>query len=226
MWQLGDHFLSQLAERITDETDLRQAGRLLLLHEALHLKAHNLTEATAPQVRRFPKILEELDYQADVWAFINDFAYVTAGAESPPKEARPFFLRVVSVALETMRAFDAGSDERKIEIRRLNRYLIWYWQQLRIERQSTLLGILNVLATRPYLEVAGPPVQSSDNRVYFSLDPDRFDEPELALLFHQRFIRIGHGPGTRVRDLLLGFRERDPEKIRDSLKSISDQMPD
>jgi hypothetical protein len=65
-----------------------------------------------------------------------------------------------------------------------------------------------------------------DNRVYFLLDPGKFEEPQLALLFHHRFIRIGHGRGTRVRDLLLGCRERGPEKIRSSLKSISDQMSD
>jgi len=81
-----------------------------------------------------------------------------------------------------------------------------------------------LLATRPYTEVAGPQIVTSDNRIYFSLNEARFEEPELALPFHQRFIRIGHGPGSRVKDLLLGYPERDAEKIRGSLKSISDQL--
>jgi hypothetical protein len=225
MWQFDDRFLVALATQFADPNDRRQASRLLLLHEGVHLKSHGLTGATAPQVRRFPKILEELDYQADVWAFLHDYA-IQLGSKSPSnEETRAFFIRVVTVALDTFWAFDAEGDQQRIEIRRLNRYLIWYWQLLQLEDSSDLPGVLRVLENRPVIEIAGPKVESRGDRVYYSLDPARFNDPELGLLYNKRILRYGHGPGTRVRDVLIGFRERDKQKIRDGLKSVSDQMP-
>ena len=132
----------------------------------------------------------------------------------------------MTVGLDTFWAFDAAGDQQRIEIRRLNRYLIWYWQLLRLEGCSDLPSVLRVLANRPVIEIAGPKVESSDNRVFYSLDPSRFNEPELGLLYNQRIVRYGHSPDARVKDILLGFRERDKTTIREALKSISDQIPD
>jgi hypothetical protein len=128
--------------------------------------------------------------------------------------------------LDTFLAFDAIGDRERIEIRRLNRYLIWYWQLLMLERCLDLEGVLHVLANRPLIELAGPKVETSDNRVYYTLDPAKFDEPELCVVHRQRIVRYGHAPGARVKDVLLGFRERNKNKIREALKSISDQIAD
>jgi hypothetical protein len=226
MWRFDDRFLVALAEQFTDPRDRRQAVRLLLLHEGLHLKTHGLTGATAPQVRRFPKIVEELDYQADVWAFLHDFAIQMTGKNPQAEETRAFFIKVVTVALDTFWTFDAAGEQQRIEIRRLNRYLIWYWQLLRLEGTSDLPGVLRILANRPVIEIAGPKIESSDNRVFYSLDPAKFNEPELGLLYKQRIFRYGQSPGARVKDVLLGFRERNKTKIRDALRSISDQITD
>jgi hypothetical protein len=226
MWRFDDGFLAALVEQFADPSDRRQAGRLLLLHEGVHLESHGLTGATAPQVRRFPKIVEELDYQADVWAFVHDYVIQMAGMTPSDEETRAFFINVVIVALDTFWAFDAEGDQHRIEIRRLNRYLIWYWQLLRLEDSSDLASVLRVLTNRPVIEIAGPKVESSDNRVFYSLDPAKFNEPELGLLYRQRIIRYGHAPGARVKDVLLAFRERDKSKIRDALKSIYDQVRD
>jgi hypothetical protein len=226
MWRLDDRFLAALIEQLPDEADRRQAARLLLLHEGLHEASHGLTGATAPQIRRFPKVVEELDYQADIWAFLHDYAFAMVGKNPTDAETRAFFIKVVTAALDTFWAFDAAGDRQRIEIRRANRYLIWYWQLLRLERCSDLRSVLGVLANRPVIEIAGPKMTSGDNRVFYSLDPSTFDEPEIGLLHKQRFLRYGHGPGVRVKDILLGFRERDKAKIRDALKSISDQITD
>jgi hypothetical protein len=225
MWKFDDRFLVALNEQFNDQDARRQAGRLLLLHEGVHLKTHGLTETTAREVRRFPKIVEELDYQADVWAFLHDYSIELAGTNPSNQDTRAFFINVVTVALDTFWAFDANGDQQRIEIRRLNRYLIWYWQLLRLELSSDLTGVLRVLANRPVIEIAGPKVESLNNRIYYSLDPARFNEPELGLLYKQRIIRYGHAPGARVKDILIGFRDRDKNKIRDALKSISDQIP-
>ncbi len=107
----------------------------------------------------------------------------------------------------------------------MNRYLIWYWQMLRLEFCTDLKSALMVLAARPVIEIAGPRVETRENRVLYLLDPVRFDRPELGLFYKSRIMRYGDGPGSRVRDMLIGFRDRDRAKIRESLKSISDQIP-
>jgi hypothetical protein len=71
MWRFDDRFLATLARQFPDPKDRRQAGRQLLLHEGVHQKTHGLTEATSRQVRRFPKIVEELDYQQTFGRFFT-----------------------------------------------------------------------------------------------------------------------------------------------------------
>lgn len=223
-WQLDDRLLLTISRRFNDSADARQAGRLLLLHEGVHLASHGLTEATAGQIRRFPKIVEEVDYQADTWAFLHEFALNQLLQGEPSLDSRRAFQQIIQIALETFWAFDERADHERIEIRRLNRYLIWYWQQLRVEKCASLPEILNVLGSRPLIEIAGPRIYSSENRVFYSLDPNTFDEPELGVLFDQRVIRYGHAPGSRVKDILVGFRERDGSKIRWAAKTIFDQL--
>ena len=225
MWRFDDRFLATLAKRFPDEADRRQAVRLLILHEGVHETTHGLTGETSQEARRFPKVVEEVDYQADVWAYVHDYAIQNFGKVVPEGGARAFFLNVLKVALDTFWAFDALSDPGYMEIRRMNRYLIWYWQLLRLELCSNLNDVLKVLASRPVIEVAGPRVEAREGRVFYSLDPARFDRPELGLFYNYRILRYGDGPASRVRELLIGFREQDQAKIRESLKSISDQIP-
>jgi hypothetical protein len=224
LWRFDDRLLVSLIKQFPDLERRKQAGRLLLLHEGVHLQAHRLTGATSQQIRRFPKIVEELDYQADVWAYVHDYALQAARAKAVPS-VREYFINVVDVGIETFWAFDADADVSQIEIRRINRYLIWYWQLLSLERCSDLPDILRALADRPVIEIAGPQVETFDDRVFYSLEPARLRAPEIALLFENGLGRYGDSMGSRVSDVLRGFRERNPVMIRDSLKSIFDQMP-
>ncbi len=222
-WQLDDRLLLAISARLRDSHDHLQAVRLLLLHEGIHLASHGLTDATAQKIRRFPKIVEEVDYQADVWAFIHDYVLRCLDSGTSDEDARTFFHNVLRVALETFWAFDAGGERRRIEIRRLNRYLIWYWQQLRIAKCTDLRSILMVLAEHPLIEIAGSRAFTSEGRIFYSLDPLEFFEPELCVLINNRLKRYGQSPGSRVRDVLLGFRDRNSEQIRFGLQSMFDQ---
>lgn len=222
-WQLDDQLLTTIGERFAVAAERQQAGRLLLLHEGVHLRSHSLTEATALEVRRFPKIVEELDYQADTWAFVHDYVLQSRGTVVSDAEARERFIKVIDVAIGTFWAFDAGNDPAWIEIRRINRYLIWYWQLLRIQQCNTIPEILGTLANHPLIEIAGPRVETRDGRVFFSLDPAGFREPEIGLMLGLRIQRAGQSPGSRVRDILVGFRNRDSQQILSALKSVSDQ---
>ncbi len=225
-WLLGDDLLAAIGRRIASADQRRRAGRMLLLHEGVHLESHRLTPATAPAIRRFPKVLEEADYQADVWAMLHEYAYTFASAAEPTSlDARSTFIDIVRTAVDTMWAFNDGPDELdEMEIRRVNRYLIWYWQWLRIERCRSLEAIARVMARKPIIELAGPRVRAEGDRVFYELREPWQVELELSALLEDNGIaRHGHGGATSVPLLIEGLRQRDGGKIRAVLASIVDQ---
>jgi hypothetical protein len=73
-WILGPGLLCAMARRLK-ETDLPSAGRMLLFHEALHHGAQKLTGGNARMMRLHPRVLEEVDYLADVWAILHEFVF-------------------------------------------------------------------------------------------------------------------------------------------------------
>lgn len=218
-WQFSDEFLFYLLRRFPEADDFSRACRMLLLHEGLHAQSHRLTDATALRIRRFPKVVEELDYEADVWALLHELRL--RGNEKALADLREF----VDIALETFWSFDdRGRNLDRMEIRRINRYLIWYWQGLALDRCDTIDDALVVLAEKPVIEVAGPKIQSAGDRVFLLLDQPRYDSPEISGYGRGGLFRFGDGPASRVVELLDGFRQRNGGQIKSALKSIADQV--
>jgi hypothetical protein len=229
-WQIDDGWLARLARRIPEEDRRRRALRLLVLHEAGHRGTQRLTRASSRQIGRFPKVLEEIDYHADVWAMLHE--YSLAGQQSASEVANPrqFVMRMIEIATETMWAFD--DDDlllEEIQIRRLHRYLLWYWQYLVLEvrgrgrRELDLGEVLSVLAHRPLIELAGPPVRARDERVYFNLDPSLVEMPELAVYHEGKLYRHGRHPGFDILELLLAVGARDSSGIIHVLRGAVEQ---
>lgn len=229
-WELGDHLLVAIERRIPDRKRQARAGRMLFLHEAIHRKCHGLTSENGTLMRRFPKVLEEIDYQADVWAMLHEYGFARGDnrGHDPPKateDARSFFGSLIQAAIDTFWAFDdRGERLERMEIRRMNRYLIWYWQTLRMERCKSLDDVLEVLGERPLLEIAGPRVRLESGRVVYRLDEPYDDAAELCLLEQNRMARVGDGAGTRISEVLDGFRDLDGEKIQRALRSVFDSV--
>jgi hypothetical protein len=225
-WQIDDHWLARLAQRIPEEARRRRALRLLVLHEAVHRGPQALTRWSSREIGRFPKVLEEVDYHADVWAMLYEHAFVRAEAADPQQ----FFKDLVLIATETMWVFDEdGAPMREIQIRRLNRYLIWYWQYLRLDRGTgpgealSLDDVLAILAERPILELAGPKVMAHDDRVFFALDTAHVKMPELGVYHAGRLHRHGERPDFSITGLLQGVRDRKGARILDALRPAFDQ---
>ncbi len=223
-WLLDDSLLFSISQRISDANDRRLAIRLLLLHEGIHAVEQRLTSAVATQIRRFPKILEQLDYQADAWAYLHEIAIGRLQTGDLAEHAREDLLKVFEAAISTFWAFDALADPSHMEIRRINRYLIWYWQRLRVEQCRDLKSILKVMGDMPAIEIAGPEIKIIGGRVSYFLDEVYFDEPELALISNGRLYRAGHSAGSPVKDILAGFRDRDDSKILHALRGFFDQV--
>ncbi|MBK9260619.1 MAG: SAVED domain-containing protein [Polyangiaceae bacterium] len=229
-WQIDDHWLARLAKRIPADDERRRALRQLVLHEAVHRGRQTLTRTSSQEIGRFPKVLEEIDYHADVWAMLYEYALTEIISTSSVDKPEQFFRQLVRLATETMWAFDDdGSDLHRIQIRRLNRYLIWYWQYLRLEQAAnggesmTLERTLAILADKPILELAGPPVMTNAERSFFDLDAGRDYVPELAIYHDGRLHRHGTRVDFPIATLLRGVRNRDGNAILDVLRAAFEQ---
>ena len=224
-WVFDDRLLAALAKRLNAD-EIEQAGRLFLLHEGIHIARQGLTTANAERVGRLPRVLEDADYLADVWALLNEYGRAVRAGEVDEVGAADFFRRVLTIMTATFWAFDAGGlPLRDVPVRRLNRYLIWYWQRLALERADTLEDVLASLATKPILEISGPRVSTSRSRVMFDLDPAYIEIVEFgALVGGFRVVRIGARPGAQVGTLLEALRLGDEQKFLDLLRGIFDSI--
>lgn len=224
-WQLGDQFLNALRKRIDTQSDQRLALRLFLLHESVHRGSQHFDESR--HIGAFPKVLEELDYQADVWAYLHeaarsrdiDFAGATAFS------LRPVLITIMARGIDTFWAFVSTMDPSRMEVRRVHRYLIWHWKKLEVERLNegdSVAQFLRTLAQKPIVEISGADIKVFDDAVCFHLD--RVVNAEIAVLSGTRLRRAGHGAGTPVADIFEGFRRRDDSMIVRALRPIVSQF--
>lgn len=220
-WLLSPGLLLGVASTVPDEQSRRLAARLFFLHEGLHHQWHALTAATSRGIGRLPRVLEELDYQADAWAILQELAsHVRAGRPQPVQ----FVQTCVATALATFWAFNEGSaplDE--IPVRRLNRYLIWYWQALRLEKATSLTAATTVLAHKPTLEIAGLEPFTVGDRVMCRLDRHR-EQLELAVFENDMVARRPQGEPYRIGDLLGSFRDRDSQGVKSALRGVFESV--
>jgi hypothetical protein len=220
-WVFDDGLLSALAKRLTESADRARAGRMLLFHEGVHLAAQTVTRHTSNMVGRFPKVLEAIDYSADVWAMLNEYAMARHLLEADAHDARQFMLRLIGTATETFWAFDAGAGPlREIQVRRMNRYLLWYWQQLRIEHAVEVNQVFPILAEQPVLELAGPRLRTRGERVWYSLDAREVTNLEICVLHKSALHRHATGPASDLSLVLDGFRSRNGELVKEGLRGI------
>lgn len=220
-WYVDDNFFISVTKRLKADEKIKKAIRLFLFHEALHYKRHRLTDLTAVNIGSFPKVLETADYQADVYGILNEYGYCLNrdGTIADPKQ---FFLDAISVATETMWSFDDnGVNLEQIQVRRLNRYLIWYWQYVRIEHEgNTLDEIVRILEQKPIIELNGLKTKEENNRFFYCLEK-RPDQPlELALFHDNRIVRDGSASNLPIENLVKGFQEMNAEAILNVMRSF------
>lgn len=223
-WQINDRFIFNIMNRLErDKAKILRALRLFVFHEGLHIH-QNLTNATANNIGRFPRVLEEADYVADVWAMLHEFAYSQSHYNHEAKNEKVFFRQLIEVATKTMWAFDhldPNTDE--MQVRRVNRYLIWYWNHIQIDDRSctSLRDIVNILANKPILEIRGLDIRAQAQRTIYRLTGFRVEELEIGY-FQQggKILRASNAGGFQLNELVKGYRERDGEKILKQLKAL------
>jgi hypothetical protein len=223
-WAFADSLLVPLMRQIPDEARRRRAARLFFLHEGLH--AHQqLTSATSRAVGRFAKILEEIDYQADVWALLHERTFAIALDPAENADAPKFARELISVAVETMQSFDIQPGPlSQMQVRRVARYLIWGWQYLLTERLRPTADPSGILSSRPLIELAGAEIRVREGRVWFLLDPHHLRVPEIAVYYANKLYRFGDSPVLPMDELIDALRRCDAKRFRNVLRGVVDQI--
>lgn len=229
-WQLDDGFLSGLKKRLDKNklTDLSQAARLFFFHEALHYAndGHRLTREIADGIGQFPKVIEDADYQADVWALLTEYRYCQTYESSKIKDGvKSFFCNAIDTAVETMWSFiDNGSDLDDLQIRSLNRFLNWYWQWVRIEAiegKGKLEDVVCILLNKPVIELAGAPMTLRAHRTFYRLKVRDISNIQLAAFYKNKVYRFAP---NLIGNIVDGFRQLNGEKIKQGLKSFHNNI--
>lgn len=230
MWLLDDGFLSSLKKRLDKNhlTDLSQAARLFFFHEALHYAndGHRLTRETADGIGQFPKVIEDADYQADVWGLLTEFRYCQTYEPQKLQEGiKSFFCNAIETAVETMWSFvDNGRDLDDVQIRSMNRFLNWYWQWVRIESikgKGTFEEVVRILFNKPVIEFAGAPINLRAHRTFFKLKVRDTSNLQLAAFYRNKVYRFAP---NLIGSIVDGFRQLNGEKIKLGLKSFHNSI--
>jgi hypothetical protein len=222
-WLLDDGLLSSFARRFENDVDAGRAARLFLLHETVHHDAQGLTGATAQSVGRFARVLETLDYHADTYAILHEYDFATRRNSLDATIAQRF-TTILDSALGTFWAFDENEPTDRMQVRRVHRYLIWYWQLLRLGCTRAQEEAFSVLADRPFIELAGPRQQANRERTYFMFDKTPDGPFEIGLVWQGRLRRFPNGPAANLTDMITGFRRRDGALVKQTIKGIFDQV--
>lgn len=225
-WLLDDGFLSSVRKRLEKNAnvDIMQAGRLFLFHEALHYSSdgHRLTREVANGIGQFPKVIEEADYQADVWALLTEYKYCCIYESDKLKDGiKEFFCNAIETAVETMWSFmDTGIELSVVQIRGMNRFLNWYWQWTLIENikgKGTLAEIVQILLDKPIIEFAGVPLDLRGYRTYYKLNVRQQSRMQLSAFTKNRVYRFAP---NEIQNIVDGFRQLNGEKIKAALKGF------
>lgn len=231
-WAIDHQMLYRMSKRFgQDSNQLLRAIRLLFFHEGMHYWSHKLTNRTMKDIGRFPKILEAADYQSDVWAMLHEYYYATMYDDSMmkaddvihKKNPSTFFATLIETALQTMWAFDdTGFPLKEIQVRQLNRYLIWYWQLARIQdkRCDSLVKILQILAELPIIEFKGLSIRTDNDRVFFQLSQYQHRMLELGVLWNNKIERRGRTGNANLDHLVTAITTCDHTELKTILSGI------
>ena len=207
-------------------SDIERAGRLLLLHEALHHGAQRLTSSSAIEIRFAPKALEEIDYLADTWGILHNFAFEGFIAKPWP-EQRSGLLESIETAINTMWAFDEDRERGQLEVRRINRYVNWYVILGRIERAMSAADAMTILSEKPVVDLIGPVAVPQDGRLMARLDGQGMRTYELCMLDRRgRLRRFGGTNATSVAQLAVALGNHEGSRIRELVRDILEQLGD
>lgn len=214
LWRIGDALILGLYRAADqDEIGLLVLLRLFFFHEYVH-SHHTLTKYTAANVGKFPSALERLDYTADTYAILHELDYQHyAGVERG--SGRPGAIQKlgdqVDQIIRSFWAFDGPAPHAAMQVRRVRRYLNWYWRLAQLRRADTVQDAVSLFTRSPAVELAGLRLfTDGERRVFFHFDRTRTLRPELAIVLEDDvLLRLTEGDASSLEGLIDAFRRGD-----------------
>lgn len=223
-WRINDGFSVQLGERFPDPVAARALVRIFLFHEYLH-EVHGITKESYREVGKFPNALERADYICDLYGILHELDWEV---DEDPQLAKDFerlkrrVAGLIDLVLRSFWAFEARPPLDWLEVRRMRRYLNWYWQYTRAPYAESPLQLAMLLARPPIVEIAGLALRAEGRRVNASLQ--RFDREvglELCVVLDsERLQRIKTGANTQLELLARAFRQQDHGALQEMFRRV------
>ena len=217
-WHLSDRLLVGFHASTKGEAeDLKQLIRLFLFHEYLH-DFHSLTKYRAAEVGRFQNCLEHIDYTADSYAILHQLDLQATHDHTTvdtDEKRRLYIHRQVEIVVGSFWAFQPTPPIREWQVRRIRRYLNWYWRLVQIGYAKDLGTVFRLLARPAHVEIAGLHQVAVGQRVFCHLDRlDQRTKPELAIVLeNHKLLRVPDSVVSPMAQFLAAFQDRDHEAI-------------
>lgn len=230
-WHLSDRLLVSFSEAANGDPDtLQQLIRLFLFHEYLH-DFHSLTKYRAEGVGTFANCLEFIDYTADTYALLHQLDLqrgLDRATVSTDDLQRQFLVNQLELVLASFWAFERRAPVKEWQVRRLRRYLNWYWRLVQVQYATDLLAVVRLFARPPHVELAGVHQFTRGRRLYCRLDKlDSSTDLELAVVLENcKLLRVTDSTTTNLEQLLIAFQNRDHESILKFFRSVYEQAND
>lgn len=214
-WFLSDELLHGLIKCFSNE-GLLTVVRLFWFREIIKASSHGVHSDNRDELARYPKILEEVDYEADVYALLYEFKYSKVSKKSIAK----FFWETIERMIQMMWSVDRFSDSKEMELHRVNHYLIWYYQLCMIkDRANELKEIIEILSKKPVIELRLVSVTTPD-RSKIMLEFKNYNKSELGLaLFHGNRV-ITSRQQLPLETLIEGFKNRSSDAIEGVMRQF------
>jgi hypothetical protein len=208
---------------------LQKLVRLFLFHEYLHTY-HSLTKYNAAEVGRFPNSLERIDYMADLYALLHELDFTATNPQlrdtvRTDDAARTFLVQTLDLMIRSMWAFEPSGVLNDWQVRRVRRYLNWYWRRVQVERAPDLRTALLLLAKQPTIELAGCRLRAEGRREWVQLDRrDVTTDLSIGLVTEdERLLRITASVNHNIIALLDAFRNREHQAIKVFFEGLFDE---
>ena len=228
LWKLNDDLLVGLSKAASDEDKkLEKLIRLFLFHEYLH-DFNGLTKYNSTQVGRFPNALERIDYAADLYALFHELDFCSIydqGKVDDDTKAKKYLVDTIDLMIRSMWAFEPHGSLNDWQVRRIRRYLNWYWRRVQVSRAKDLDMALFVLSKQPALELAGCQIRAFGRRVIMRLNkPDPSTDLSIGLVTEdERLLQLTNSVGMDINSLLDAFRNKDHQSIITFFEGVIDE---
>jgi hypothetical protein len=224
VWRVNDRFSVRLMQRFAKIDNARALARIFLFHEYLH-EVHGITKETYRQVGKFPNGLERADYMCDLYGILHELDWEADEDRELHTDFDRFrqrFVELIDLVVRSYWVFEVQPPNRRWEVRRMRRYMNWYWQWTRMHFARDPLQAAAIVARQPIVELSGLATSADGRRHYAYLD--RFDHDvdlELGIVLDdERLARIQHSINTPIDELVRAFIQQDHEGIKQVFERI------